>query len=230
MSEEPRISRVDAASATIPMSRSFPATYTDEFLTEHVFVRVEADDGTVGHGEGPILSWFTGETAASAEALAETYYADRLTGTPLPEASALLTNGGALPGNPATKTALEMAVLDCLARRRDLPLHVLLGDRLRDAVPVVHAVGAVDAGRAAESAAERLAAGYDTFKLKVTGDAPPDRDRVAAVAAELDGTGASLRIDSNTAWTDYRGAVAAFDRLASVVRESVDEVWRDVRA
>ncbi len=98
---------------------------------------------------------------------------------------------------------------------------------VRAAVPVNTLVPAVDADRAAELAAEAVAAGITTVKVKVGGGSlADDADRVAAVRAAL-GPGGRIRLDANGAW-DVDTAVVALDRLAGFDLELVEQPVADL--
>jgi O-succinylbenzoate synthase len=93
---------------------------------------------------------------------------------------------------------------------------------VRAEVPVNALVPAVDADTAAALAAEAVAAGITTVKVKVGGvSLPRDADRVAAVRAAL-GPSGRIRLDANGVW-DTDSAVAAIDRLASFDLELVEQ-------
>ena len=93
---------------------------------------------------------------------------------------------------------------------------------VRSEVPVNALVPAVDADTAAELAAEAVAAGMTTVKVKVGGGAlAEDADRVAAVRAAL-GPGGRIRLDANGAW-DVEDAIAALARLARFDLELVEQ-------
>lgn len=98
---------------------------------------------------------------------------------------------------------------------------------VRAEVPVNALVPAVDADTAAELAAEALAAGMTTVKVKVGGGAlDQDADRVAAVRAAL-GPGGRIRLDANGAW-DVDTAIAAIARLASFDFELIEQPVADL--
>ncbi|WP_030882222.1 glucarate dehydratase family protein [Streptomyces sp. NRRL S-1868] len=116
-------------------------------------------------------------------------------------------------------SGFEVASLDALGRLAGLPVHALLGGRIRDRVEYSaylfyrwagHPDGAGEAddwGEALDppgivAQARRFAAdhGFSSFKLK-GGVQPPDRE-VAAVRALADAfPGRPLRLDPNGAWT-----------------------------
>ena len=98
---------------------------------------------------------------------------------------------------------------------------------VRARVPVNGLVPAVDADAAAGMAAESMAAGMTTVKVKVGGASlAEDADRLAAVRATL-GPGGRIRLDANGAW-DVDSAVAAIERLARFDLELVEQPVADL--
>ena len=98
---------------------------------------------------------------------------------------------------------------------------------VRAEVPVNALVPAVDADAAAGMAAESMAAGMTTVKVKVGGASlAEDADRLAAVRATL-GPGGRIRLDANGVW-DVDSAVAAIERLARFDLELVEQPVADL--
>ncbi len=123
---------------------------------------------------------------------------------------------GALPGS--ARFAVETALCDLAARRRGVPLHVLLAGRAASAfVPVnAYAGAALDAGLL-DAASDALVRGVTTVKVKLTGaEADFAREVEALVALRRALPGAwRLRLDLNGAW---RVAEATPERFASLAR------------
>src|SRR2546423_1627421 len=85
----------------------------------------------------------------------------------------------------------------------------------------------VGAGTGGRLAAEAVAAGMSTGRVKVgNGPLADDAGRVAAVRAAL-GPGGRIRIGANGAW-DVEAAVAAIDRLAGFDLELVEQPVADL--
>ena len=98
---------------------------------------------------------------------------------------------------------------------------------VRAEVPVNALVPAVDADAAAGMAAESMAAGMTTVKVKVGGASlAEDADRLAAVRATL-GPGGRIRLDANGVW-DVDSAVAAIECLARFDLELVEQPVADL--
>jgi o-succinylbenzoate synthase len=124
-----------------------------------------------------------------------------------------------LPGYPCDPRRCEEAVREA----------VFLGwpAAVRDEVPVSALVPAVGADMAGELAAEAMAAGMTTMKVKVGGGSlAADADRVAAVRAAL-GPAGRIRLDANGAW-DLDTAVEAIARLAGFDLELVEQPVADL--
>jgi L-alanine-DL-glutamate epimerase-like enolase superfamily enzyme len=209
----PTITGVDAVGHRIPMAEDFPVTYESHDDTEHVFVRLRTDDGTVGYGEGTALPWFTGESTEDMAAVVARWLAPQVEGKPLDEAVAdFEAFRKRFPANPGAKAAVDLALWDLRGKRADLPVSELLGERLRDEVPVVHTIPGLDPEAAAEVAEEKLAEGFTRFKVKATGDADADVARIERVLSVLPEE-ATARVDANTGWKDFPTARRILDRI-----------------
>jgi o-succinylbenzoate synthase len=205
---------VDVVGRDIPLADEFPVSYEEHTTTDHVFVRLRTDGSRHGYGEGTALPWFTGETTDSMVSFVEDWLAPRIEGRTLEEAAReLVTFGAAFPGNPGAKAAVELAVLDLQGKRAGLPVRELLGVTRRKTVPCVYPVPGLPPDRAREVTDEGLAAGFDRFKIKATGDLDADVARIDAVLDRLP-AGATARVDANTGWHSYPTARRAVERIA----------------
>ncbi|EAU63458.1 chloromuconate cycloisomerase [Stigmatella aurantiaca DW4/3-1] len=117
-----------------------------------------------------------------------------------------------VPHAPAADHAVEMALLDLLSQRREIPLCRLLDRAARQEVLVNALLTAEEPQELAEEARKAVAEGYKTLKLKVAGR-PLDEDeaRVRAVRQAV-GPDVNIRLDANGGWTETE-AVHAVDRL-----------------
>jgi o-succinylbenzoate synthase len=124
-----------------------------------------------------------------------------------------------LPGYPCDPRRCEEAAREAAFVGWPAPM--------RPEVPVNSLVPAVDADTAAAMAAEAVAAGITTVKVKVGGGVlAEDADRVAAVREAL-GPAGRIRLDANGGW-DVDTAVVALDRLAGFDLELVEQPVADL--
>jgi muconate cycloisomerase len=125
--------------ADIPVSRPHHMSFTTLTAVNFVFVRVETRDGLVGWGEAACLggpTW-SEESAESIVATLERYVAPWLVGRDASQVEGLrLEMARRVQGNPFARAAVEMALWDLNGRALGVPVHRLLGGRVRDRVPL----------------------------------------------------------------------------------------------
>ncbi len=102
---------------------------------------------------------------------------------------------------PAARHGLSLAIADRRAREAGEALYHALGGSHRETVPVNATIGLHDPDTTVERAREAVAAGVETVKLKLAGEAIDEEiERIRAVRAAL-GPGVTLRGDANGAWS-----------------------------
>jgi L-alanine-DL-glutamate epimerase-like enolase superfamily enzyme len=94
------------------------------------------------------------------------------------------------------KAAVEMALHDLKGRALGIPVHSLLGGRVKDVITLNAWIGTVPPAQAAHEALAWLGRGFTTAKIKIAGPAGDGIDRVAAVR-EAVGPRMALRVDFN---------------------------------
>ncbi len=184
---------------------------------DSTIVRIETDEGVVGHGEvcplGPFYlpAYAEGARAGVAELAPHLIGEDPTQIVPLNRRM-----DAALKGHPYAKSAIDCACWDVLGKVAGTPVCSLLGGRFGESFPLYRAISQEDANVMAEKVAGYRAEGYRKFQLKVGGDPSDDIERIRAVAELLDFAGGDVLIaDANTGWLMHQAA--------RVVR-AVDEV------
>lgn len=203
-----KISKVEAIPFAIPYTKALRFASGEVHTAEHVLVRVHTDDGLVGTAEAPPRPFTYGETQASVIAVIDQLFAPQLLGLSALERERVHERLDRTVGNPAAKSAIDMALWDILGQSVGLPVTSLLGgytDRMR----VSHMVGFAPAEQmVAEAERIRDTYGITTFKVKV-GRRPVDEDVAACRALRTAlGDGAELYIDGNRGWTASEAARA----------------------
>ena len=181
---------------------------------DSTIVRIETDEGIVGHGEicplGPFYlpAYGPGARAGIAE------LAPHLIGQdPTRIAPVNRLMDAALKGHPYVKSALDMACWDILGQVAGLPVCELLGGRYGDDFVLYRAISQQSPEEMAAKVAGYRAEGYRRFQLKVGGDPDTDIERIHAVA-ELLQPGDKLVADANTGWLMHEAA-----RVVRAVRD-----------
>jgi len=133
-----KIADVRVILADIPVKRPHKMSFTTLEAVNFAFVRLETPDGLVGWGEAACLggpTW-SEESSESVAVTIERYIAPWLVGRDATLIEALSREmAKRVQGNPFARAAVEMALWDLNGRALGVPVHRLLGGRVRDRVP-----------------------------------------------------------------------------------------------
>lgn len=199
-----RIARVETMVVALPPRREHRWTGLTEPIGRYVYVRMTDTDGRVGWGEAPVLKdWggefgrYFGETPGTTVHVVERYLAPAVLGAEVANVVELHERmDRAIKGYPYAKAAVEFAAYDLAARALGVPVHVLLGGRVRDAVPVTHSIGLLGFEEAEREAAQVVAEGIRTLKIKVGVEPRRDVEMVRRLRAVV-GPEVDLCVDAN---------------------------------
>ena len=192
---------------------------------ETVFLRLEAEDGSVGWGEAAPWAPFAGTAEASLAAL-DRYLRPAMIGADPAEIDAIMTHGDhLLAGHPDAKAALETALLDLLGQIRGKPIWALLGQKQRAAVPLSISIADPVWERDLDLIARVHAAGLRILKFKA-GFAAPEFDHMRIDAVRARWPDMRLRVDYNQGLTPD----AAMDQVPALDDLGLDFIEQPVRA
>lgn len=186
----------------------------------YVVVKLTLDDGTVGWGEAQaIQSWGGdddsrfGETPGTVRHVIDTLLTPALANVDLRRFETVhAAMRRALRGHPYAKAAVDVAILDAVGRRLDVPIYQLLGGKVRDRVPVAHSIGLMEIETAVAEAVEVVDEGVTTLKLKIGIDADRDVNLVRDMRKAI-GAAPRIRVDANQGYRTWREAVSAIERM-----------------
>lgn len=204
-----RIASIDLYRAPMPMKTPFKVAIGVTTTSQSLFVRIHTDSGIVGVGEGNIFTPVVGETPDSVWAAAPTL-ANALIGTdPLDIEGRARQMRKHLPNNTTLRSAIEIALWDCLGRAAAMPLFAVLGGRRR-AIVTDNTCGLETPAVMAERAARFKERGFQVVKVKLGTDLATDLERMRAIRDAV-GPAFTLRIDANQGWsrTTARAALVA---------------------
>jgi len=234
-----RIVQIEPMIVEVPLRKPVTGVHGVTSVQSSVLVHVVADDGVDGWGDVDPTPGYTLESVDDIHAGVE-----RLSGAlvgldPRNTHRALARMDETLPGAFEAKAAIEMALLDLKGRALGVPVHLLLGGRLIDEIQLNAWIGAVPPAQAAHEAADWLARGFTTAKIKVSGAGEIGLERVAAVRAAVGGRMA-LRVDFNESLTPDQAvpfihALESYDLTLveqPVARDRIDalaEIRRKIR-
>jgi muconate cycloisomerase len=115
-----------------------------------------------------------------------------------------------------------MALLDISGKELGVPVHRLLGGRVRDAVPVAWPLPWGTVEETVEQAVAAVAQGFRTVKLKVGRPGRTDLDVVAAVREAL-GREIAIKVDANMAYHSAGAAAAALNPLENFDLQLIEQ-------
>lgn len=210
-----KITRIETFPVCIPLKperRMVSALGRHEF-SRYVLVRVSTDAGVDGVGEATVMPRWSGETMWGARAIIDQVFAPLLIGgDPHDIAEIDARIDAAAQDNWFAKSAIEMACWDIQGKESGRPVYELLGGAVRPlAIRCRFSMGAYPTDRARQRAAELVAEGFQTIKVKVGTDPASDIERVRAVR-EVIGPERELVIDANGGY-DAATAIRVADTL-----------------
>jgi L-alanine-DL-glutamate epimerase-like enolase superfamily enzyme len=127
----------------------------------------------------------------------------------------------ALHGAPQAKAAVDCALHDLLARSLGVPLNVLFGGPVREAVPILRILAIKTPAEMATQAQKLVDKGYRYLKIKVHGEVDEDVARVKAIRRQV-GEEVHLTIDANQSYT-VKNAITALNRMAEFRIDLVEQ-------
>jgi L-alanine-DL-glutamate epimerase-like enolase superfamily enzyme len=173
---------------------------------DSTIVRVETDEGVVGHGEVcPLGPFYLPAYAAGVRAgIAE--LAPHLIGQDATELGKLnQLMDAAMKGHPYVKSGIDIACWDILGQVSGVPVCTLLGGRWGDDFVLYRAISQQSPEEMAKNVTAYREEGYRRFQLKVGGDPNEDIARIHTVAETLK-PGDKLVADANTGWLMHEAA------------------------
>ncbi len=207
------IQKLHAQALEIPFKRSFKHAAAERRTTQSVWVEAESVTGVRGYGEGCPREYVTGESVATALAFIR-HVEPEVSG--LEDLSALqawvAAHAVVIDANPAAWCAIELALLDVLARERAQGVEMLLELPAVGGPFFYSAVLGAEPPDIFQGQLERYRQmGFRDFKVKLDGT-PADFTRATMLRAAGDAIGA-LRLDANNLWREPDVVLGYLERL-----------------
>jgi L-alanine-DL-glutamate epimerase-like enolase superfamily enzyme len=193
----------------IPFRTTFRHASAERSETSSLWAEARGDDNLVGYGESCPRPYVTGETIDTATAFFERHRhsLERTIADVATLNDWMAARTAEIDANPAAWCAIELALLDCLARVRGLTVEGLLGlEPLAPSFRYSAVLGDMGPLAFQALAHEYRRRGFDDFKLKLSGDLERDRAKMAALT-RLPGPDPRLRADANNLWATADEAV-----------------------
>jgi len=186
----------------------------------YVVTRVTLSDDTVGWGEAQTIKTWGGDDAArygetpkTALTIIQDYLAPALQGVDVRQFEAVhAAMNRTIRGYPYAKAAVEVAILDAVARGIGVPVHQLLGGRCRDRIALAHSIGLMEVDAAVAEAVQVVKEGITTLKIKIGVEVERDVTVVREIRRAI-GEAPKIRVDANQGYKTWREAVTAIRRM-----------------
>jgi len=198
------IERIEARILDIPTIRPHKLSFGAISRQSPVIVQLWLANGATGFGEAATIggpSW-NEESPESIQHAIEAYLAPALIGQDGRRVEAALARMDAwCKGNAFAKSAVEMALIDAVARTLGVPAWQLLGGKRHESLPLAWTLASGHIERDIEEAHLRLEQKrHRIFKMKIGARRPADDvAHVSEIARSLQGK-ATLTVDVNQAW------------------------------
>ena len=195
-----KITQIETIPVHVPLKPdvTIKTSHGRHVVSPYVLVRVHTDAGITGIGEATLSPLWTGETRPGGLAVIRDMFAPQLIGQDPGDINALMSRlDRVIVGNPFAKAAIDMALWDINGKALGVPVHQLLGGKVRETLPIKLVIGGFEPDEAVSLGKKFLEWGAKTLKVKVgLGD---DVARVRAIR-ELAGPDVPIGIDANEGW------------------------------
>lgn len=171
--------------------------------SHYIVVAIHTKSGHTGYGEATVVPAWSGESQDTAASLVHGLIAPLLIGEDPTRIAALADKMDKfLIGNPFTKCAVEMALLDAAGKILNTPASTFLGGARRGPeIGLKFSIGAFTPPEAARVARHAKSIGLRAVKVKVGISVSEDIARVAAVRDAV-GDDFRVAVDGNGGWLE----------------------------
>jgi L-Ala-D/L-Glu epimerase len=184
----------------LALTQPYTIAYERIESVQNLFVRLQAEDGSVGLGVASPAEEVTGEgERLCRQALADTLEG-LLPGTDFRHLKTRLREvERAIPHAPATRAAIDMALHDLWATHLGLPLVDLLG-RVHRSLPTSITIGIDSVEKSIEEAIEYTGRGFRILKVKIGRSVAEDVERLHRIRQKI-GRQINIRVDANQGYS-----------------------------
>lgn len=207
-----KIERVDIYQLDVALSHPTHTPIGVLDACRNIAVKITADSGLYGWGEGSPFPCITGDSQASNYQTAQQLTKYILGKNPLAIEARMLEINRLTVGEPSIRSAFDMSLYDLAAKAGKMPLYQFLGGERRQ-LSTDCTIGLQESvGETVALAQSILDKNFKAIKMKVGRSGLQDVEHVRAVR-KLVGPDVAIKIDSNQGW-DYPTAVANINAMA----------------
>ena len=209
-----RITRIEATPYSPPLrqffGRSVKLGFGELKNLEFGLVRVHTDEGVVGLGE--ISNVFAPSGGVQCHIVRDVLAAHLIGENPAHIARIHSLMDLAIDGMEPAKAGIDIALYDIVGKALDVPVHMLLGGQVREAIRLSFSIMFGSAEEMASLAGDLVEDGFKTVKVKVGQGVREDEDAIRAIRAKV-GADITIRVDANMAWKTPKEALETLRRI-----------------
>lgn len=222
-----KISKIEVWSFRIPLTEEFRIALGASIEHVGVIVKVYTDEGIWGLGEAAPSSRITGETVETVLGVISKLKGVILGACPLEYRRVIENIENAIIGNPSAKAALDMAILDIVAKKYNVPLYKLLGGS-KNSFETSVTIGIMPHERAIQKAQKYIEQGVRILKIKIGTDPHKDVELLKKIRQTV-GDEIRIRIDANQGYT-VKQAIRVLRAVENLDIEFCEQPvhWRDI--
>ncbi len=184
----------------LALTRPYTIAYEHIDSVQNFFVQLKTDDGEFGLGVASPAEEVTGEGIQKCRQTLAGNLENLLIGTDIRYLNKRLRDlESALPGAPAARAAIDMALHDLWAKYHGLPLVDLLG-RVHHSLPTSITIGIGSVEESLEDTAEYMDRGFRILKVKVGRSMAEDVERLHRIRQKA-GWNIIIRVDANQGYS-----------------------------
>jgi L-alanine-DL-glutamate epimerase-like enolase superfamily enzyme len=199
----------------IPFRTAFSHSSATRVKTQSLWVEITSGSGLTGYGESCPREYVTAETLTEAIAWIGKHIDVLIRSVQCLDdlLNFELTYRKEIDRNPAAWCALELALLDLIAKQEKQTIEALTGcPELSGSFRYSAVLGDADPARFGAQAQQYVKLGFRDFKVKLSGDLDRDAKKLAALR-EVATDKISIRLDANNLWSDPDEVIQAVGLL-----------------
>lgn len=199
----------------IPFRVKFRHASAERSETSSLWVEAISESSLIGYGESCPRSYVTGESLESAQSFFSQHQdaiCNEITSLSTLRAWAA-KHQNELNSNPAAWCAIELSILDLLAKQENMSIeHFLNMPALHGSFQYSAVLGDASIDTFKLSAEQYFQQGFTDFKLKLSGNIKRDKEKITVIR-ELKKNDIRIRVDANNLWEQSDGAIKFLQAL-----------------
>ena len=197
--------KLDTEIKRLKLRHTWTTTMASDDFRDVIFVRYTRD-GVIGYGEGaPIIRYQ--ENAVNAQKAIESVRGLLESANPWEFDKVMIEFNRRVPGEHAAKAAVDLALMDWIGKKLNVPMYRYLGLDPKDTPVTTFTIGMDKPEVVKQKTLE--AAPYPVLKVKV-GPNVPDESMIDTIRSITD---KPLRVDANEGWTNKEDVVRKIEWL-----------------